>query len=324
VRARTGCLLLLSACGTAPPPAYLVYVRDRQGSVVAAVDDRGQKVWETHQDSFGLQLASAGVPVPRGFLDQPLDEETGFYHFRYRDYDPATAQWLSPEPALLEKPDRCAERPQLCNPYAYSGNRPGEWADRDGRWATIVQNGSETFAYESIGITGPNSTQAFLSLVGGRDLIDPASHLHVTLQIAIYPDLASIPSSMTRVVADFSNPDARSSFDPESSTIHLRGDAATGTREVLAHEIGHSLGVDDHYLEVFGHTVNQPGAKNDLMANFWASSAPQFNRADVLGILGPDIPRNGGLQEPISSNEWTFSVPPTDVLTSAPWLGNLQ
>jgi hypothetical protein len=188
---------------------------------------------------------------------------------------------------------------------------------------TIVQSGTETYAYESLAITGPNSTQAFLSLVGGKELIDPASHLHVVLQVQIYRDAASIPPSMTRVVADFSAPGARSSFEPDSSTIHLRGDAATSTREVFGHEIGHSLGLGDHYLEVFGHTFNQPGAKNDLMGNFWEAQAPQLSRGDVFGILRPEEPRNLGLQEPTSSSEWTFSVPPTDVLTSPPWLGDL-
>jgi RHS repeat-associated protein len=322
VRARFVGLLLVVACGPRPRPAYLLYLRDRQGSLIGAVDDRGTKVWETRQDSYGLRLASAGVPVPRGFLDQPLDKETGFYHFRYRDYDPATAQWLSPEPALLEKPDKCAERPQLCNPYAYAGDRPGEWADRDGRWATIVQEGSEIYAYESLGVTGPDSTQAVVSLLGGRSLVDPASHLHVILQVQIYPDLASMPPSLTRVVADFSNPQGRSELKAATSTIYLRGDAATGTREVLAHEIGHSLGLSDHYFELFGHTFNQPGAHDDLMANFWISGRPQLDRSDAMELLHPEFPRNLGLQEPTSSSEWTFSVPPKDALMSPTWLGN--
>jgi RHS repeat-associated protein len=317
-------LVAVTACGPSAMPSYLVYLRDRQGSVVGAVDDRGQKVWESHQDSYGLRLASAGVPVPRGFLDQPFDEETGLYHFRQRNYDPATAQWLSPEPALLEKPDRCAEAPQLCNPYSYAGDRPSEWVDLDGRWVTIVQVGAETYAYESLGVTGPNSTQAFLSLVSGKDLVDPASHLHVILQVQIYPNLASMPPSLTRVVADFSSPNGRSEYRTDTSTIFLRGDAATGTREVLAHEIGHSLGLDDHYLEVFGKTLNLPGAKDDLMANFWASPTPQFNRADVLEMVRPDATRNLGLEEPTSSNEWVFPVPPTDQLGSAAWNGSLQ
>jgi RHS repeat-associated protein len=152
-------LCLVAACGAPPGSGYLVYVRDRQGSVVAAVDDQGKKVWETHDDAFGLRLSSSGTEVPREFLDQPFDEETGFYRFQYRSYDPATAQWLTPDPKLISDQEYCTSNPELCNPYAYAGDRPGEWTDPDGREVHIELSESGLVFHGTLAVFGTNAVQ---------------------------------------------------------------------------------------------------------------------------------------------------------------------
>ena len=174
-------------------------MRDHQGSVLSAIDDRGRQVWRQKQDSFGLRLESSGQPIPRAFLDQPLDEETGFYQFRYRTYDPASAQWLTPDPLLLESPGQCAQLPQACNPYAYAGNRPGEWTDPDGHWVDFKSIDGETYVTLTAGVTGPDAPRVAEAMAAGANRFSTGTHVHEEEGLAARASRTSRPADLVRI-----------------------------------------------------------------------------------------------------------------------------
>ena len=64
------------------------------------------------------------------FTGRPYDNETGFYYFRARDYDPGTHRFISPDPIGFASGD--------VNPYRFVGNSPQNGTDPSG---TIVCGG---------------------------------------------------------------------------------------------------------------------------------------------------------------------------------------
>jgi RHS repeat-associated protein len=286
-----------------PPPAYLVYVRDHQGSVLAAIDDRRQQVWRQKQDSFGLRLASSGEPIPRGFLDQPFDEETGFYQFHFRTYDPATAQWLTPDPLLLEKPGQCIDQPQACNPYSYAANRPTEWLDPDGRWVDMQRVGTETYISITAGVVGTDAQRVAEAMVAGANRYLADTHVHVGIVVKVYDSVGEIPKSFTPVIVDPSL--ERSEYDKASSTIRVGQDGLRASfdrlTELMAHEEGHAFALRDKYVNFNGNSYSLPGHGNDLMGNFYKSANPHFELNLQKLLDDPHWPINAGLQAPSSS-----------------------
>ncbi|MHB8416899.1 MAG: RHS repeat domain-containing protein [Myxococcales bacterium] len=318
-----GLWLLLSACG-AGGNSYLVYVRNAQGSVVAAVDDRGAKVWETHDDAYGLRLSSSGTAIPREFLDQPLDEETGFYQFHYRTYDPATAQWLQPDPKLQSKPDACASQPQDCDPYAYAGDRPEEWIDPDGRW---VQN--------NVSIHGELYTVMTVAVIGnGADAAQVRANLEEAITasnatpgnrkvlafVATYENAADAPKSFTKVELAYGAA-GPSSADRSNSTVTLRADAASERTKpagqlgpMALHELLHEAGAKDEYTEgeVNGARMTTPrdGFESDIMGTL---SGKDIGDRDVQQMTDAQTSgdNNQGLAAPDPS-DWPVATDPTD------------
>ncbi|HUB09804.1 MAG TPA: RHS repeat-associated core domain-containing protein [Myxococcales bacterium] len=282
-----------AACGGAPSlgSAYLVYVRNAQGSVAAAVDDRGAKVWETHDDAYGLRLASSGTPVPREFLDQPLDEETGFYQFHYRSYDPATAQWLSPDPLLQGDPGACSKQPQLCNPYTYAGDRPGQWVDRDGQAVDpdfVLPSGEHVIAI-TIGVYGPDRARGAQALIDGFDASNTVpGNRRILYDVRVFDDRSAIPPSFHRAEADFNATDPQSSYDHATSTLKLRGDVAAADRgaSVACHEACHAAGAIDGYIDMLvrGRLQSQSsaGEENSIMGG---ALGPQLVPQDIAAML---------------------------------------
>ncbi len=312
MRARWPALVLLgtlAACGGGErPPAYLVYVHDRQGSLVAALDDQGREVWRSHEDAYGLVLESSGTPIPRGFLDQERDEETGFVQFHYRTYDPATAQWLTPDPALLAHPGKCVENPQLCNPYGYAGGRPTEWTDEDGRWVDRIWDPTTGVltVRATLGVWGANAGEVAAAYQAGAAALSN-DKIHFEVNVETYADRSDVPSWRNPVEANFSDPQ-RSAFTPATSDIALRSDAADpATRPLVAmHELGHASGAEEGYREINGRCVSNE--RGSVMGNFFDDHGGRFTLRDVLGVfLAPDESINQGL-----------SLPPTDQLPSLP------
>ncbi len=239
---------LLAACGAPPGSTSLVYVRDRQGSVVAAVDDRGQKIWETHDDAYGLRLESSGTEVPREFLDQPFDEETGFYQFHYRTYDPATAQWLTPDPKLISDQDYCARNPELCNPYVYGGDRPGEWPDPDGRQVSPELSESSLVLHGTLAVYGNHATQVVAAIQNIQAKVLQGSGNRIDVTIHVYETRGQIPANESPIDANFSEcTKAESVTDQSTSTITVGKDLNDASRApmVLWHEFLHLAEASD-------------------------------------------------------------------------------
>jgi len=69
--------------------------------------------------------------MPLRFSTKYLDEETGFYYYGYRYYDPSTGRWLSRDPI--------GERGGL-NRYAFVGNSPANFNDYLGAWPQLYQD----------------------------------------------------------------------------------------------------------------------------------------------------------------------------------------
>ncbi len=309
-------VLLLAGCGgEVVPSSYLVYVRDAQGSVVAAVDDQGQKVWETHDDAYGLRLSSTGTSVPREFLDQPLDEETGFYQFEYRTYDPQSAQWLTPDPRLNADPGACAERPQQCNPYAYGGDRPLEWIDRDGRWAEPdVKIGSNHYQIITIAFVGKDAASgaALLTEAIERSNAEPGNR-KILYDVRAFEDASQAPASYTKATwAADTDENKRSDYAPATSTIFLRSDARQLEHglDVVNHEIQHCFGGEEKYDPKTMDSLK--GYEHSIMANFYRQvGTPQITPQDLEDEANAKAAGwlNQSLTTPTLAG-WPFPSPP--------------
>lgn len=95
---------------------------DLLGSPRLLTDATGATVGSVSFDAFGNRASSAGQKSAFGFTGNWTDSDTGLVYLRARDYDPATAQFLSVDPAVdVTK-----------QPYAYAGNNPISRTDPTG------------------------------------------------------------------------------------------------------------------------------------------------------------------------------------------------
>ncbi|HEY0136488.1 MAG TPA: DUF6531 domain-containing protein, partial [Nannocystis sp.] len=79
------------------------FVADHLGTPLAAFDERGQLAWAAELDERGQPCTSRGDPTLCPFRNpgQIADPDTGLAYNRFREYDPATGQYLSPDPLGL-------------------------------------------------------------------------------------------------------------------------------------------------------------------------------------------------------------------------------
>lgn len=97
------------APGTFTPLARLAadarhaLVTDHLGTPLAALDERGQLDWSAEFDAQHQPRPTRGAPTlcPFRFSGQTADPDTGLAHNRFREYDPATRRFLSPDPLGL-------------------------------------------------------------------------------------------------------------------------------------------------------------------------------------------------------------------------------
>ena len=78
-------------------------VGDHLGTPLAALDERGQLDWSAELAADGQPRPVRGEPTlcPFRLAGQICDPDTGLAHNRFREYDPATRTYLSPDPLGL-------------------------------------------------------------------------------------------------------------------------------------------------------------------------------------------------------------------------------
>jgi RHS repeat-associated protein len=114
-------------------PVY--YLEDALQSVAALADSTGQKVGDVRYDGFGNVRSATGpqASVPSGsggdwrFHGEWLENATGMYHLRAREYDPRTGRFVSRDPV-----EGVVEAPETLHPYAFAGSNPHTQSDPTG------------------------------------------------------------------------------------------------------------------------------------------------------------------------------------------------
>ena len=96
---------------------------DQLGSIRLATDASGSNQATYTFDAYGKVTATSGtIANPFGFAGQYRDAESSLYYLRARYYDPATAQFLSRDPAVAAN----------LEPYAYVRDNPLNATDPSG------------------------------------------------------------------------------------------------------------------------------------------------------------------------------------------------
>jgi RHS repeat-associated protein len=90
------------------------FVHDQIGSTVALLDATGQVAGTYTEAPYGSVTHTGGAATPLQFAGQYTDSESGLVDLRARYYDPATAEFLSIDPAVT----------RTLNPYGYAGDNP--------------------------------------------------------------------------------------------------------------------------------------------------------------------------------------------------------
>ena len=126
-----------NATGTKPKPdaqrpvaQVYFYHPDHLGTATLLTDINGQPYQYFLNLPFGEEMAAqrAGGDFSSRykFNGKELDEQTGYYYYGARYYDPVISRWLSVDPL--------AEKYPGFSPYNYTANNPVMLVDPDGKW----------------------------------------------------------------------------------------------------------------------------------------------------------------------------------------------
>ncbi len=105
-------------------PLYLHH--DQQGSTRLITSSTGTIEGKCTYGAYGTTTCEGAATTPLGYDGQYTDSDTGLIYLRARYYDPATAQFLTVDPALSKTHE----------PYAYVGDKPLMSIDPSGECAT--------------------------------------------------------------------------------------------------------------------------------------------------------------------------------------------
>ncbi|MFJ6167212.1 polymorphic toxin-type HINT domain-containing protein [Micromonospora orduensis] len=106
---------------------YSYMVPDHQGTPSLYLNNTAQiPSWRQFTPYGDPRGATVTAPDNRGFLNQPLNSNTGLTQVGARNYDPAIGRFISVDPLQV------ASDPQQWNGYAYAHNSPATFSDPSG------------------------------------------------------------------------------------------------------------------------------------------------------------------------------------------------
>ncbi len=101
------------------------YFTDHLGSTTHITDRSGDVAQYAAYTPYGSLFREYRSVQPYKFNGKELDQETGYYYYGARYYDPITALWLGTDPLKHKYPDIGA--------YVYCAGNPVKYVDLDGR-----------------------------------------------------------------------------------------------------------------------------------------------------------------------------------------------
>ena len=194
----------------------LFYHEDHLGSVIMVTDQAGALVSETLHAPYGAELAvenSGSSRIPHGFTGMERDADTGLDYFGARFYDPSIGRFLSVDPRLGETHDMAPDElkefladPRKLMTYAYAGDNPLTFIDRDGKEFDVVGPRAQEF----VDMLGRLSGLDLELGEGGRVTIDPDGLMDPTVSPTLQNLVSDIIDSdnLVRITAvNKSDPD---------------------------------------------------------------------------------------------------------------------
>ena len=116
------------AAGTDEPDLYF-YHTDHLGSTTY-ITDRKEVAQYVAYTPYGETFKEYKNVTPYKFNGKELDQETGYYYYGARYYDPSAALWLGVDPL--------AEKYPGVSPYVYCAGNPVIARDENGEWINYV------------------------------------------------------------------------------------------------------------------------------------------------------------------------------------------
>ncbi|QFZ21108.1 SpvB/TcaC N-terminal domain-containing protein [Saccharothrix syringae] len=121
---------------------HFFFHADHLGSSGYVTDEHANLTEHVEYFAFGEtwvdEHPAQPTPVPYQYSSKELDEETGFYYYGARYYNPRTQLWQSPDPvigAYLDGgPAGGVFQPFNLASYTYARNNPVKYTDPDGQW----------------------------------------------------------------------------------------------------------------------------------------------------------------------------------------------
>jgi RHS repeat-associated protein len=113
---------------------------DQAGSTRLLTGSTGTVTGKCTYGAYGTPTCEGSATTPLGYDGQYTSSDTGLIYLRAREYDPATAQFLSVDPLVW----------LTRAPYTYAGDNPLNFGDPSGRAFQICVGGTVSLGFFSV------------------------------------------------------------------------------------------------------------------------------------------------------------------------------
>lgn len=125
------------------PESIRFYHQDHLGSSNIIADAAGELIEETAFYPYGEprnrhDAKGDGVDEKYLFTQKERDQESGLQYYGSRFHAGVLARFITPDPLVLQRPERFQRNPQNLNPYSYTGNSPIVFTDPSGELPTFA------------------------------------------------------------------------------------------------------------------------------------------------------------------------------------------
>ena len=189
------------AAGTDEPDLYF-YHTDHLGSTTY-ITDRKEVAQYVAYTPYGETFKEYKNVTPYKFNGKELDQETGYYYYGARYYDPGTALWFGVDPL--------ADKYPMNSPYVYCNANPVRYVDPDGNapW----ENENIRDARKFVATSEPGYEVRLVDGTYGQD----AQVVHTSTGKVVYEKVAT-PSNQRTAIGNICSPGHADGFNLGTTT----------------------------------------------------------------------------------------------------------